>query len=328
MALAQHRIVIVGAGLAGATTAWHLRQRGVADVLILERETVPGFHASGRNAAMLRETMEEAALQPLAARSATELRRGTLADFRPCGSLLMGLGDDDASQWIPLARGRGRFCPQDGVVDVAALLTGFLRGTPVRYGCELLAYGPDGDALRLQTSAGPVRAEVLVNAAGAWAGGLGDLPLTPTNRTLFVSAPDPRVDPGWPFLWDLRKGYYLRPESGGLLYSACDETPARPGDYTEDPAVWVDLAEKLQRHQPALGEPRIAYRWVGQRTFAGDRLPVIGFDDREPRLFHVAALGGHGVTLSHAVGELAANLLLGRTEAPADLAPGRLLRAS
>ena len=46
--------VIVGAGFAGAATAYHLARRGVTNILLLEQESIPGFHSSGRNAAMLR----------------------------------------------------------------------------------------------------------------------------------------------------------------------------------------------------------------------------------------------------------------------------------
>ena len=46
-------VVIVGAGFAGAATAHHLAERGVRSVLLLEREPVPGAHASGRNAALV-----------------------------------------------------------------------------------------------------------------------------------------------------------------------------------------------------------------------------------------------------------------------------------
>ena len=70
------------------------------------------------------------------------------------------------------------------------------------------------------------------------------------------------------------------------------------------------------------------HHWVGQRTFAPDRLPVLGFDARRPCLFHVAALGGHGVTLSHAVGALAAAAIDGEGAAHADFAPGRLATAA
>ena len=309
-------LVIIGAGLAGAATAWHLRARGVTDVLLLEQEAVPGVHASGRNAAMIRQAMDDPGLQPLADESVRELRSGRLARFQRSGSLLLGAGSDAAGDWIAGARGRGVFEPDDGVIDVAGLLARYLRGSEVRYEHELYAAHeqPDG-TWRLDTNRGGLRARLLVNAAGPWAGPVGGLPLTPLKRHLFTTAPDPGIDAARPWLWDLQHGYYVRPESSGLLLCACDEIPSAPGDYSDEPAVLQDLLQKLAVHQPAWPEPRVVRHWTGQRTFAPDRLPVIGFDPVRPGLFHVAGLGGHGVTLSYAVGRLAADLLTGLAHA-------------
>lgn len=312
-------ILIVGAGLAGAATAFHLRQAGVAGVIQLEQEAVPGVHASGRNAAILREQMDAPELRDLAAESTAELRKGELAEFHATGGLLLGSGDEPAADHIPCARGRGTYHAADGVMDVAALLQRYLEGQDVRYGVTYDAHHPTTTHVDVETSAGLFRTDLLVNAAGPWAGEIGALPLTPYNRHLFVSAHDPAIDRSWPFLWDLEHEYYLRPESGGWLLSACDERPAEPGDYAQDQAVLEDLGRKLRRHQPDLGDLRIARQWVGQRTFAPDRLPVLGFDARCARLFHVAALGGHGVTLSWAVGRLAAAALA--AAAPDDSGP-------
>jgi len=327
MDLERRRFVIVGAGFAGAAAAWHLRQAGASDVLVLERERVPDLHASGRNAAMLRESMDVPELQTLAAASAAFVRSGALAPFRATGGLLLGRGNEDVHERVPCARGRALHAPGDGIVDIAALLQGYLRGSEVRYGCEVRAFDARPDGVTVRTTTGLVEAGVLVNATGAWAGVFADLPLTPRNRTLYVTEPDAAIEPGWPFLWDPGHGYYLRPESGGWLLCACDETDAAPGDYREDESVLLALGSKLERHQPGLGDLRIARRWVGQRTFAPDRLPVLGFDARTPRLFHVAALGGHGVTLSWSIGRLAAACLLGRSAAPAIMDPARLAPA-
>jgi D-arginine dehydrogenase len=324
MDLAQRRIVIVGAGLAGAATAWHLRRAGAERVLLLERERVAGMHASGRNAAMLRERMDHAALQDLAHESADVLRGQELAGLRRTGGLLVGLGREDVSAHVPCARGRAAWCPGDGVVDVAALLQRYLAGAEVRWGCALRSFESRAGGLRVRTDDGDLDCDTLVNAAGAWAGVLGDLDLTPRNRHLFVSAADAAIDPDWPFVWDPAGGYYLRPESGGWLLCACDETPAAPGDYAYRPEVLEDLAGKLHAHQPGLGDLRIAHRWVGQRTFASDGLPVVGWDPGVRGLFHVAALGGHGVTLSWSVGRLAAQVLAGRRAPPPALDPARL----
>lgn len=321
----RFRFVIVGAGFAGAATAWHLKQQGCDDVVVLEREALPGVHSSGRNAAMLRERMDDPALQDLATESATALRKGDLAEFRPTGGLMLGWGNEDVSARVPPARGRAQFRPSDGVVDVAALVQHLLRGVDVRYGCELESFEAREDAVIIQTSQGTIAADVLVNAAGPWAGELVDLPLTPFNRTLYVSEPDASIDPDWPFVWDAEHDYYLRPESGGWLLCACDEVAADPGDYATDEAVLQDLCAKLSAHQPKVGDLKIMRAWTGQRTFAPDRRPVIGFDARSDRLFHVAGLGGHGVTLSWGVGRIAADALLGTQPAPAMFDPARLV---
>src|SRR5688500_10468357 len=47
-------VVVIGGGFAGAATAYHLTRLGLANVVVLESEDVPGRHSSGRNAAMAR----------------------------------------------------------------------------------------------------------------------------------------------------------------------------------------------------------------------------------------------------------------------------------
>ena len=56
--MGRERIVIVGAGIAGAATAFFLAQRGFGRVVLLEREPVPGVGSTGRNAAILRTLMD------------------------------------------------------------------------------------------------------------------------------------------------------------------------------------------------------------------------------------------------------------------------------
>jgi glycine/D-amino acid oxidase-like deaminating enzyme len=321
----RRRFVIVGAGLAGAATAFHLRRQGAHDVLLLEREGVAGVHASGRNASLLRERVDHADLQALATEGAAALRSGDLGAFRRNGSVLLGLGDTEVSRLVPLARGRGLHCPEDGIVDVAQVLATYLEGQEVRWRSPVTGWRGDGDGIVVATPGGEIRADVLVNAAGAWAGEVGSLPLTPTNRHVFVTEPLEAIDPDWPFVWDVKAGLYFRPELGGLLLCPCDETPAAPGAYREDPGLPSLLQGRVRALQPGLPAYRIAYRWVGQRSFSSDRNLLLGFDPREPRLFHVAGLGGHGVTISFALGRLAAGLLLGRTPAPPEFRPARCL---
>ncbi|MFN5824140.1 MAG: FAD-dependent oxidoreductase, partial [Sphingomonadales bacterium] len=58
--MSQFDIAIIGAGIAGASVAWQLVQPGAtgqgASVLLLERESQPGYHTTGRSAALYMAT--------------------------------------------------------------------------------------------------------------------------------------------------------------------------------------------------------------------------------------------------------------------------------
>ncbi|MCG3138562.1 MAG: FAD-dependent catabolic D-arginine dehydrogenase DauA [Phycisphaerae bacterium] len=321
----ETEILIIGAGLAGAATAYHLGSTGRKQILLIDQEATPGVHSSGRNASLIRELADESAIQPLMSEGAELLRRGELARYEATGLLLVGQGEEEVSRWVPNASGRALWCPQDGIVDVAGLLQHYLQKQQVLWNTTLLRWEHTSGKMVAHTNRGEIRCELLVNAAGPWAGELGGLPLTARKRHLFNTPPQPWVNPRWPFVWDEKNGFYFRPESGGLLLSGCDEIIAPPGDYSEEPAVLDMLADKIERLQPWLREVTIQTSWVGQRTFADDRNFVIGFDPRQPQFFHVAGLGGHGVTSSYAVGRMAADLILGRRAEHPDLAPARLL---
>jgi glycine/D-amino acid oxidase-like deaminating enzyme len=301
-------VVVMGAGLAGAATA-HALGREDRFVLMLERRLSPGAESSGRSASMVREDVGDDALRALATEGAAIHRTSRLATFRPTGSFLLGRGDEDIAARIPRARGVGRFFPGDGVVATEELLRSFLAGQALVTGVSVLRIERGREGVVIVTDAGVVEARIAVNAAGAWAGRIGDLPLVSRKRHLFVSAPS-AIPSEWPFAWDDANGYYFRPEREGLLLCACDQRETEPGDNGVDPTIEGLLRAKLQKFQPGLLPLEVRDSWAGQRTFAPDGRFVIGWDARIEGLFHVAAFGGHGVTVSPAVGRLAASMIL------------------
>jgi D-arginine dehydrogenase len=172
----------------------------------------------------------------------------------------------------------------------------------------------------------------VVNAAGAWAAALGreagglDLPLVNYRRHLFYTGELAGVNPDDPWVWDVERGFYVRPESQGLLLCACDQDPRPPEDTQVAPGACDLLAGKAESLAPALGELPLARHWAGLRGFLPDDRFAIGLDPVLGGLLWVTALGGHGLTTCAAVGELAARALDGVDDPLLEeLAPARTL---
>src|SRR5713101_5324268 len=75
----RFEVIIVGGGIAGASLAYFLAERGVTDVLLLEREEQPGYHATGRSAATLAE------LDPITTLHALKVLGGQFLRQPPAG---------------------------------------------------------------------------------------------------------------------------------------------------------------------------------------------------------------------------------------------------
>ena len=73
-------VLIIGAGIAGATLAWRLSRAG-RSVLLLEREAQPGTHSTGRSAAMFMESYGPPGVRALT-RATEEARRANEAKSR------------------------------------------------------------------------------------------------------------------------------------------------------------------------------------------------------------------------------------------------------
>ena len=346
-------VVIIGAGFAGASTAAALARAGVTKGLILEREPLPGSHASGRNAAMARQLETDSTLLKLTVEG-VRLLRAKYVDQRPVlnqtGGLYLAHGKPDRelgwqnqlqqcgvfSELLSAAQAHQRFpfstsfrfdhalfCPTDGIVDIHALLSDMLAEAG-RAGFELIADCTcqslilRGSVVRgVRTTRGEFCAPIVVDAAGAWAGCLGressPLQLKRLRRHLFVSGDSSLLPRDAPLVWDLEVAYYIRPEGTGLLLCPCDETEHPAETPSVDPQAEDLLVDKLLEHAPGLANITLRRRWACLRTFAPDRFPVIGWDPDIEGLFHVSGLGGFGVTTSLAIGEIAAARIGGGT---------------
>jgi D-arginine dehydrogenase len=175
-----------------------------------------------------------------------------------------------------------------------------------------------------------LKADILVNAAGAWAdelallAGVRPLGLQPLRRTAVLVDPAQDVS-AWPLVHRAQGGLYFKPEAGLLMVSLGDETPSPPCDVQPEE---LDIAMTLARFQKmtTLVDSRPVRSWAGLRTFLPDRFPAVGFDGKVKNFFWLVGQGGCGMQTAPALSEAAASLLAGRGCQFADvLSPARKL---
>lgn len=227
----------------------------------------------------------------------------------------------------------GLFGPSDGFLDghlYCGLLADLARaaGVRLRAGVELLGAEEHGGGLRLGTSAGELECDVVVNAAGAWAGRVArllghDLDLVPQRQQAAVVQLPRELAYTMPSVMDYtpgsgERGLYFRHEAPGRLIAGLHTeearaAPADPDSYLRgaDEDFLEELAAKLAWRLPGLEDSALAGGWAGlYPTSAGGR-PLVGpAPGTGARVVVAAGAGGSGIQLSPVLGELAADWVL------------------
>lgn len=347
----EHRdIVVIGAGIAGASVAAELADLG-QDIVILERESAPGYHTTGRSAALYTPSYGPAVIRALTRASAAAFNAPPTEDrphplLRPRDVLFLArkgqeaalqseaaelnlphLAVDETRAKLPLLRDDylvGALLDSGSAdIDVEALHRQYLRrltaaGGETRLKAEVTGLQRDGDLWRIETSLGALSARVVVNASGAWAdalalmAGVAPIGLVPKRRTAMLVSPPAGISvEDWPMAVDIDEEFYLRPDAGKLLISPADETPSEPCD--AQPDEW-DVAVCVDRIQTAFDLPvrRIDHKWAGLRSFVADKAPVVGYAPDAPGFFWLAGQGGYGIQSAPAMGRTAAALVMGQ----------------
>jgi len=210
-------------------------------------------------------------------------------------------------------------------IDTHEMLMGFARKARA-HGAELVT-GAKVQGIypgwTIHTTAGAFKADVVVNAAGAWAdqvavlAGAKALGLQPYRRSMArLAAPGRQDVRDWPMLFGPGESWYAKPDAGGWIVSPAEEDPVVPMDAWADDMV---LAEGLARYEAHVTEPvtRVESNWAGLRTFALDRALVIGEAVDAPGFFWLAGQGGYGFQTAPAAAAHLAHLVMS-TEAVLD----------
>ena len=203
--------VVIGAGIAGASVAYELADRG--GVVLLERENTPGYHSTGRSAALFTENYGNDIIRRLTVSSRRFfddppdgfadqpllLPRGVLwlaradqmdglREFQENGQRYVpsihAINAETATQLCPAIRlsyvAGAVYEPEAMDIDVGAVHQGFLGAVKRRKGvlncaAEVIAVERADEGWVVRTKTEDYCTAVVVNAGGAWCDQIGDL---------------------------------------------------------------------------------------------------------------------------------------------------------
>lgn len=338
-------VLIIGGGVAGLSLG--ARLAGARRVTVLEAEAACGYHASGRSATFSHFGIGNETVRGLTAASrgfflageaeglarrapalfiATEAMLPALAKLEaamtPHAPALSHCDPAEMTRLFPPLRAEtvvAGLLDADGLkLDGALLLQGYVSrigagGGSVLTGQRIDGIERRGASWRVAAGGAWYEAPVLVNAAGAWSdevavlAGVAPIGLAPLRRTI-IQLEAPQGASAWPFVKTVTDDFYILPDGGRLAASPVDEVPSAPGDAQPEDYDIALAAAKVEEYT-TLPVVRIAGRWAGLRTFAQDRTPVVGYDDRAEGFFWLAGQGGYGLQTAPALSAAAAALI-------------------
>jgi sarcosine oxidase subunit beta len=345
-------VLVVGGGVVGWSVAHHLARAGVRQILVVDRgggsteRATGGFRAqfatevNVRLSLLSREKLlafqEETGVDPgyqpagylfLAATEAQRQQLGTALEVqRGCGCADAALVDlEDVRRLAPCIRTDGvvggTFSPRDGFIRPLQIRRGYLeaalRAGVKRVEAVVTGLSRRGNALQVETSSGPQEAATVVNAAGAWAAALGamagvEVPVTPLRRQVARTDPTTALPASTP-MTIFADGFHFRVRDDHVLLLWPDEGAADPFDVSVDPGWTAQVAAAARDRVPPLAEVPIASTYAGLYEMSPDEHALLGPAHGLEQLFLVNGSSGHGVMHSPALGQLAAEMITGRT---------------
>ncbi|HEY44412.1 MAG TPA: FAD-binding oxidoreductase [Anaerolineae bacterium] len=338
----------------GASTAYHLALAGVKDVLLLERETYFGQGATGRCAGGVRYQFSTEINIRLSLASFPMLERfgeeiGQDCSYRKCGYLFVltrpeevqifkenvalqrslgvqtiWLSGEEVRDVAPNMRFEdalaGTIHMDDGLADPNSVVMGYIRrarqlGAQTQTEVEVTGIEViSGRVSGLHTSAGTIRGSAVVNAAGPWAGLIGEMvgieiPITPIRRQMVTTSPLPDLPQDFPFVIDFARSLYFHREGEGVL-TGMSNPDEKPGfDQRIDPAWELIAMEAAAERMPMLEHAGRLNGWAGLYEVTPDAHPIFGPTAVEG-FWIVGGFSGHGFMHGPIAGKLMSEFIL------------------
>jgi 4-methylaminobutanoate oxidase (formaldehyde-forming) len=353
-------VVIIGGGVGGCSIAYHLTEMGWSDVVVLERSELTSgstFHSAGLVGQLrasvnltrmirystdlyrkLKETTEidpgwrEVGSLRLASSPARmeELKR-LVALSRSFGLPLEMISPQEALSLFPIMSLDGVLgavhLPTDGFIDPTGLTMALAggakkRGAKFHTHTRVQTLGLRNDRIHeVVTDRGSIRTEIVVNAAGQWAGEIArmaglTLPVIPMAHLFLVTRPIDGVRRDFPTMRDPDLLVYFREEVGGLIAGGYEREPAPwaldgiPQDFNSKllPPDWerfTPLMENAVKRVPPLESAEVHTLINGPEGFTPDGEFLLG-PTAVKGFWVAAAFCAHGLAGAGGVGKVMA----------------------
>lgn len=348
-------VVVVGGGVMGASTAYHLAKKGCQDVLLLERERFFGTQATGKCAGGIRYQFGTEINVQLSKLSLPMLHRfeeeiGQPIDLNVCGYLFLLTQQEDVEvfrQNVEMQHGldvetawlepseiadlvpqidrtgvlAGTFNPNDGLADPSSVVQGYISaagrlGASLRTDVEVTdILVEDGHIEGVVTNQGTISTPVVVNAAGPWAGVIGemaglDIPVVPLRRQIVVTGPLSEVPDDFPFVIEFERSLYFHREGEGILTGMSNPHETPSFDQSVDKDWELTHLEAAIERLPLLQRAGLANRWAGLYEVSPDAHPILGRVPELEGFFCINGFSGHGFMHGPVCGLLLAEEIL------------------
>lgn len=343
----QFDVIIIGGGIAGVGAAAMLAKQ--ASVIVLEAESQCGYHATGRSAAIFipsyggPEICRLNAISEPYLSAANDFSNGqaflsergmlSIANAEENDAMTSYLQEkaeaeeisvSEAIKMVPILNPdttlRAAIEHSGRDIDTDLLLQSWIKqcrshGGVINTNQSVKSMTQEAGIWTVETQQQKYKAPVVINAAGAWADQLALLAgakavgLKPCRRSAALIAPPAGFDVSrWPLFGSVTESWYAKPMGGKLMLSPADEDPVEPHDaFAED----MTILEGIDRYEQAVTVPveRVEHNWAGLRTFAKDKVPVVGWDVSAEGFFWLAGQGGYGFQTAPALSQLVARII-------------------
>ncbi len=360
------RVVVIGGGIIGCSVAYHLAHMGWSDVVLIERDRLTSgttWHAAGLMvtfgstsetstemrkytrdlyARLEAETGHSTGLRQVgfievaADRDRLEEYRRVSAFNRYCGIDVQEISPNQVKELFPIAKTddvlAGFYVKDDGRADPVGVTMALAKGARQK-GVKIIegvaALGvtkKNGVVTGVETTAGTIAAEYVVNCAGMWGRQLGakagvNVPLQAAEHYYLITDAIKDINRDWPVLEDPGSYGYYREEGGGLMIGLF-EAKCAPwmvggvpedfsfGDLSPDWERMGPYVEKAMQRVPVSMDTGVKKFFCGPESFTPDLQPVVGEAPELRNYFVAAGMNSIGILTGGGLGRVLAHWII------------------